>query len=149
MNGSFYFSLLISDMPSSDRLGILGQVFISIFDNVKQGLNGLLVIILALLQGVAITLMIYAKKYSQAKTVCRIGKDSGLQGVALLVSFIGVGCPTCGTSLIAPILAVFVSGISSVYMNLIGNLILVISCLLCIFAILNLIYQMKGFKTNG
>ncbi|MDR3152175.1 MAG: hypothetical protein LBT85_01750 [Bifidobacteriaceae bacterium] len=142
-NGSLYFSLLASNISLFDKFGVLAQIFVSIFSNIFQGVNGILVILLSLLQATTITLMVYAKKYSEAKTICRIGKDSGLQGAALIISFIGVGCPTCGTSLIAPLIALFASGISATYMNLVGNLILVISCLICAFAILNLLYQLK------
>jgi hypothetical protein len=145
-NGSLYFSLLTANISLVNKLTVLGQVFTSIFSNIFQGINGVLVILLSFLQAITITLMVYAKKYSKAKTICRIGKDSGLQGAALIISFIGVGCPTCGTSLIAPLIALFASGISAAYMNLVGNLILMISCLICAFAILNLLYQLNSNK---
>lgn len=153
MNGSLYFSLLDSNILLHDKLDVLADIAKNIFKNSFKGFTGILVLIVALLQSVAITLMVYAKKYAGAKAFCKIGKDSGLEGIALVISFIGVGCPTCGTSIVAPLIAVFVSGVSSSALGVIGNIMLIISCLLSLFAILNLVYQIKriskGETKNG
>ncbi|MDR2748958.1 MAG: hypothetical protein LBB10_03615 [Bifidobacteriaceae bacterium] len=143
MNGSLYFSLLSSNISVLDKLEVLGEVFSNSFTNIFSGINGFLVFLVAVFQSIAVTLMVYAKKYSNAKTICKIGKETGAEGVALIISFIGVGCPTCGTSLIAPLIALFISGVSGSALTIVGNLMLVISCLLSLFAILNLVYQIK------
>ncbi|MDR2799441.1 MAG: hypothetical protein LBB07_02345 [Bifidobacteriaceae bacterium] len=153
INGSLYLSLLGSNIPIHDKLDVLADVAKNIFKNSFKGFTGVFLLIVAMLQSVAVVLMVYAKKYAGAKNVCRIGKDSGLEGFALIISFIGVGCPTCGTSIIAPLIAVFVSGVSSSALGVIGNIMLIISCLLSLFAILNLVYQIKripkGDAKNG
>ncbi len=75
-----------------------------------QNQNGLvtfsLMLSLALIQGLSIATVVYAIRH-QPKT------DSKLLGGSAVVGFlalVGLGCPACGTSLITPIVAIFVSG---------------------------------------
>ena len=75
-----------------------------------QNQNGLvtfsLMIGLALIQGLSIAAVVSAIRH-QPKT------DSKLLGGSAVVGFlalVGLGCPACGTSLITPIVAIFVSG---------------------------------------
>lgn len=68
--------------------------------------TALLILILAIIQGINLAVLTYTIKH-QPKV------DQKLVGGSTVVTFLavlGLGCPACGTSLITPIVAVFVSG---------------------------------------
>ena len=64
-----------------------------------------LMVILSLLQGINIAVLAFTMRYQQKTDPSLLG---GSTFVGLL-ALIGLGCPACGTSLITPVVALFVS----------------------------------------
>ncbi len=65
-----------------------------------------LMIALSLVQGQSLAALAYTLRHQQKFDAAAIGGGS----VAGLLAVIGLGCPACGTSLVTPIVAIFVSG---------------------------------------
>lgn len=66
----------------------------------------ILMLLLSLLQGISIAMLTYIIRH-QRKLDANLVGGSSLVG---LLAIIGIGCPACGTSLLTPIVALFVSG---------------------------------------
>lgn len=71
--------------------------------------NGLPTVIMmvcvALLQGVSIAMLTYTIRHQKKLDSELLGRSS----IVSLLAIIGIGCPACGTSLLTPIVALFVS----------------------------------------
>lgn len=95
---------------TSSNLGLLEKldVLISPVRALSEA-NGLstvsLMLLVALVQGVSLSALIYTMRHQQ-KIDARLLGGSSFAG---LLSVIGLGCPSCGTSLLTPIIALFVS----------------------------------------
>ncbi|NCU37576.1 hypothetical protein EOL96_00730 [Candidatus Saccharibacteria bacterium] len=105
-NASVLISIMTSPQVSiSEKIAVLASPFEAIGQASGIGLLSL-IISLAIVQGIsiaALTFVIRHQKKLDDKLV------SGSSFVTLL-AIIGLGCPACGTSLITPIVALFVSG---------------------------------------
>lgn len=105
-NLATFFSLMTTgNLGIADKASVLFSPFTSM-----QLQNGafifIFMILLAILQGLSLSALIYAMRH-QPKT------DSKLLGGSAVLGFlavVGLGCPACGTSLITPVVALFVSG---------------------------------------
>lgn len=94
-----------SRLSLADKFDVLFSPFTSL-----QAQNGMatfvMMILLSIIQGVALAALVYVIR-NQPKV------DTKLLGGSATVGFlalIGLGCPACGTSLVTPIVAIFVSG---------------------------------------
>lgn len=65
-----------------------------------------LMILVSLIQGVNIAVLTYTIRHQQKVDTAVLGGSTFVS----LLAIIGLGCPSCGTSLLTPILAIFISG---------------------------------------
>lgn len=109
INANFYGSLMMSRLPILDKIALLGSMIVDIFKQSFTSLNGALLMIVSILQGISIAAVIFTAKNNRdnEKTVSR---QVGLSGIASIAATIGLGCVPCGTSLILPIVTLFFSG---------------------------------------
>ena len=68
--------------------------------------TAILMIAISLVQGQSIAALVYTLRHQQKFDAVAISGGS----VAGFLAIIGLGCPACGTSLVTPIVAIFVSG---------------------------------------
>lgn len=109
---------------------IIGDAFLGVFGWNRIFLEWLPVFLLALMQGILIGLIVLLWKKKQGQNSANIQRAGIVTGLIAL----GAGCPTCGTTLIAPLLgAVFSSGASMV-----GTVSTLVTVLAIIIAILSL-----------
>ena len=97
------WSLLCSNLPFSTKLEVLGRVFAKIADNFSS-LYGILIIIMSALQALTIMLIAFTWR-SREKNVAIDGASAG--GIGAVFGFLALGCPTCGISMLAPLLTAF------------------------------------------
>ena len=109
INANFYGPLIISRLPILDKIALLGSMIIDIFKQSFTSLNGALLMVVSILQGVSIAAVIFTAKNNRdnEKTISR---QVGLSGIASIAATIGLGCVPCGTSLILPIVTLFFLG---------------------------------------
>ncbi|MDO4508270.1 MAG: hypothetical protein Q4B65_02730 [Candidatus Saccharibacteria bacterium] len=112
-------------------LEIIGQSFLHIFGINKIFLEWLPIFALSLLQGILIGLIVllwHKKREENAANLEKAGIISGL--IAL-----GAGCPTCGTTLLTPLIGAFFSTGS---LAIVGTVSTIITILAVIIAVLSL-----------
>jgi len=80
----------------------------------------ILMVLVSLTQGIAIASLAYIFRHQRAIDPGLIGGSSAVSLLALL----GLGCPACGTSLLTPIVAIFVSGSAVAVSERIMNILL-------------------------
>lgn len=143
-NGFSSFQLMFAG-SFSNALDILGNAFLNIFGVGKNFTDFLLNFVLILFQSILIALVFFVAKHNRAEKQQK-KSDSGFESSAIVAGLVvlGSGCPTCGTTLLAPILGTILSGASG-SVALAGKL----SLLLNFFAILLAIFVFKklGFMT--
>ena len=135
INANFYGPLMMSRLPILDKITLLGSMIIDIFKQSFTSLNGALLVIVSILQGVSIAAVIFTAKNNRdnEKTISR---QVGLSGIASIAATIGLGCVPCGTSLILPIATLFFSGAAAATAaNIASTIVLLLALLLSLFSL--------------
>ena len=135
INANFYGPLMMSRLPILDKIALLGSMIIDIFKQSFTSLNGALLMIVSILQGISIAAVIFTAKNNRdnEKTVSR---QVGLSGIASIAATIGLGCVPCGTSLILPIVTLFFSGAAAATAaNIASIIVLLLALLLSLFSL--------------
>ena len=135
INANFYGPLMMSRLPVLDKIALLGSMIIDIFKQSFTSLNGALLMVVSILQGISIAAVIFTAKNNRdnEKTVSR---QVGLSGIASIAATIGLGCVPCGTSLILPIVTLFFSGAAAATAaNIASTIVLLLALLLSLFSL--------------
>ncbi len=135
INANFYGPLMMSRLPILYKIALLGLMIIDIFKQSFTSLNGALLMVVSILQGVSIAAVIFTAKKNKVeeKTVTR---QVGLSGIASVAAAIGLGCVPCGTSIILPIVAIFFSGAAAATAaNIASIIVLLLALLLSLFSL--------------
>ncbi len=105
-SGTSKFSLIFS-LGFPHNLKILGESFLAIFGINQIFFDWLPIFFIALLQGTLIGLIVVLWKKKREKNAENLEKAGLITGLIAL----GAGCPTCGTTLLTPLLgAIFSTG---------------------------------------
>ena len=135
INANFYGPLMMSRLPILDKISLLGTMFIDIFKQGFSSINGALLLVVSLLQGLSITVVIFTAKKNK-RSEQSVTRQVGLSGLASVAAAIGLGCVPCGTSLILPLVAVFFSGAAAATAATVaGTIVLIIALLLSLFSL--------------
>ena len=114
----------------SGTVNIIWDAFIGVFGFGRIFGEWLPVFLLAFMQGILIGLIVLLWKKKQGQNSANVQRAGIVTGLIAL----GAGCPTCGTTLIAPLLgAIFSSGASMV-----GTVSIAITIIAIIIAVLSL-----------
>ena len=135
INANFYGPLMMSRLPILDKIALLGSMIIDIFKQSFTSLNGALLMVVSILQGVSIAAVIFTAKNNRDNEKA-ISRQVGLSGIASVAAAIGLGCVPCGTSIILPIVAIFFSGAAAATAaNIASTIVLILALLLSIFSL--------------
>ena len=135
INANFYGPLMMSRLPILDKAALLGTMFIDIFKQGFSSLNGALLLVVSLLQGLSITVVIFTAKKNK-RSEQSVTRQVGLSGLASVAAAIGLGCVPCGTSLILPIVALFFSGAAAASAaHIASTIVLVVALFLSLFSL--------------
>jgi len=88
-------------------------------------------VLLAVIQGVSLTAVVYAVRHQPKLDESLLGESAVISFIAL----IGLGCPACGTSLITPIVALFVSGSAVAVSQVIARILLPLAVLIGLYGL--------------
>ena len=135
INANFYGPLMMSRLPILDKIALPGSMIIDIFKQSFTSLNGALLMVVSILQGISIAAVIFTSKNNRdnEKTISR---QVGLSGIASIAATIGLGCVPCGTSLILPIVTLFFSGAAAATAaNIASTIVLLLALLLSLFSL--------------
>ena len=161
-SGFTSFQLIGGCLSSGDFGGafkIIGNAFLAIFGVGRGFLDFLINFVLTLFQSILIALVVFVAKHNRAeKRAKKANKksdkessvksedSSGLESSALVagLAVLGSGCPTCGTTLLAPVLGAILSGTTGA-VSLAGTLSLILNILAILIAIL--VFRKLGVQT--
>ena len=161
-SGFASFQLIGASIASGDIMGalkIIWNAFLAIFGVGRGFLDFILNFVLTIFQSILIALVVFVAKHNRAEkrakesntkndkeTSIKSDGASGLESSALVagLAVLGSGCPTCGTTLLAPVLGAVLSGTTGA-VSFAGTLSLVLN----IFAILiaTLVFRKLGVQT--
>ena len=103
-SGFAKFQLMFA-LGFGESIKIIGEAFISVFGVNKPFFDWLFVFLLAVLQGLLIGLLVLLWKKKRGENSANVQRAGIITGLIAL----GAGCPTCGTTLITPLLGTLFS----------------------------------------
>jgi hypothetical protein len=122
---SLYWTLLNSSYLSIlDKLGTLRDAYI-------EGVTMPDIIFVSILQGFTIAVLIQTIRKLRHSDV----KAVGATGFVSVITLIGLGCPSCGTSIISPLILTFFASSAVSVASAISNVILVLAVVLNLYSI--------------
>lgn len=122
---------LIRVLGFPNGLRIIGESFLAIFGINQPFLDWLPIFFIAILQGALIGLIVLLWKKKKDQNAANLEKAGIITGLIAL----GAGCPTCGTTLITPLIGVIFSTGS---LSIAGAISTIVTWLAIIIAILSL-----------
>lgn len=129
-SGTSKFNLMFT-LGFPEGLKILGESFIGIFGINQPFLDWLPIFFIALLQGTLIGLIVVLWKKKRENNAENLEKAGLITGLIAL----GAGCPTCGTTLLTPLLgAIFSTGSLAIA----GTISIIVTWVAIIIALLSL-----------
>ena len=105
LSGGFSKFQLMGALGFPTNLQILGDALLGVFGFKQPFLDWLFVFLIAILQGVLIGLVVLLWKKKQSGNSANVEKAGIITGLIAL----GAGCPTCGTTLLTPLLGTLFS----------------------------------------
>lgn len=130
INGNFYGPLFLSRLSIVDKFVVAGSMLIELF---KQGFttpNGVLLLIVSILQGLSLSVVIFTARRNK-RNEQDVARQLSVSGIASIAAAIGLGCVPCGTSLILPIVTLFFSGAAAATAaNVAGTIVLILALIL-------------------
>ena len=128
--GTSKFNLIFTlGFPTS--LKIIGESFLGIFGFNHPFLDWLPIFAISLLQGTLIGLIILLWNKKQEQKAENLEKAGIITGLIAL----GAGCPTCGTTLLTPLLAAFFSTGGLAIVGVVSTIVTFVAIVIAIFAL--------------
>ena len=144
-SGFTSFQLIGGCLESGDFAGafkIIGNAFLAIFGVGRNFPDFALNFALTFLQSILIALVVFVARHNrkEKKSSGNIESSAIVAGLAVL----GSGCPTCGTTLLAPVLGTILSGTTGA-VKLAGTLSVILNVVAILLAIL--VFKKLGLET--
>ncbi len=128
---SVFWTLMTSpNLTILDKLHQLTGLFTYLTAQNGYLIAGLMVL-LAAIQGASLTAVVYAVRHQPKLDETLLGESAVIGFIAL----VGLGCPACGTSLITPIVALFVSGSAVAVSQVIARILLPLAVLVGLYGL--------------
>lgn len=122
---------LMGALGFPESLKILGDAFLNIFGINKVFLDWLPIFALCLLQATLIGLIVLLWQKKRENNTDNLGKAGIITGLIAL----GAGCPTCGTTLLTPLLGAIFSTGGLALTGTISTLVTILAVLIAIFSL--------------
>ncbi len=135
-NGGSNWNLLWSGLDFGQKMQVFGNSLASMLGNFTS-FTGILIVILALMQSLCVAGIVFAIRHRQ--------KDDAINGasagsIASILAFVTLGCPTCGMTLLTPLLTM-IAGTSAVALaERLGVILSIVAFVLLFFTLIHLGY---------
>ena len=136
-NGGSNWQLLWSGLDFGRKMEVFGLSLLSMLENFTSFL-GVLIVFLALMQSLCVAGIVFAIRHRQ--------KDDAINGasagsIASILAFVTLGCPTCGMTLLTPLLTM-VAGTGAIALaERLGIILSIVAFVLLFFTLVQLGYQ--------
>ena len=131
INFNFYGPLLFSSMGLSATFFVLGTMIQTMAQSYFTDSIGIMLLIISLLQGMAISLLVYNIKLNRQFNTKVIAGS----GFATIAAVIGLGWVPCGTSLLVPIMSIIFASSSPALLNTANLIVLILASFLSIYSL--------------
>ena len=131
INFNFYGPLLFSSMGLSATFFVLGAMIQTMAQSYFTDSIGIMLLIISLLQGMAISLLVYNIKLNRQFNTKVIAGS----GFATIAAVIGLGCVPCGTSLLVPIMTIIFASSAPALLNTANLIVLILASFLSIYSL--------------
>ena len=128
--GTSKFDLMFA-LGFPDALGILGKNFIGIFGVGQPFLDWLPIFLISILQGILIGLIVLLWNKKREQNAGNLGSAGIVAGLIAL----GAGCPTCGTTLLTPLLGAIFSTGGLAVTGTISTIVTILAIVIAIFSL--------------
>ena len=135
-NGNGNLLLLFSGISFGMKMELLGRVAVDILGNFTD-LYGLLIIALSILQALTIMLLIFAWRHREKEHAID-GASTG--SIGAIFGFVALGCPTCGVSLLAPLLTAIAGTGAMAAAEGVSRVLIILAFILLIYTVIKLGY---------
>lgn len=141
INSTFYWPFITSSLSFPGKIEVIWRLVEAMSIEFFTSVNGFLLLLVAVLQGVALSVLAYVIRRNRQGDRSISGQVNR-SGIASVAAAIGLGCVPCGTSIVLPIVSIFISGASSAAtaINLMNLILLIVALLLSIYS---------AYKTGG
>ena len=134
--GGSSWRLLWSGLAFDRKIGVLGTT-IALMGSCFTNLGGILLVFLALMQGLAVTGIVFALRHREKDHAIN---NASTGSIASILAFITLGCPTCGVTLLTPLLTMFAGAGAVAMAERLGIALTIIAFLLLIYTLVQLGY---------
>lgn len=131
INFNFYGPLLFSSMGLSATFFVLDTMIQTMAQSYFTDSIGIMLLIISLLQGMAISLLVYNIKLNRQFNTKVIAGS----GFATIAAVIGLGCVPCGTSLLVPIMTIIFASSAPALLNTANLIVLILASFLSIYSL--------------
>lgn len=131
INLGSYGSLLGSSLPFLSKLKVVFLMIQRVLQDALTTLNGALLVIVSLLQGVSLAMLVFTVKHNKSFNA----KTMGGSGAATVMAAVGLGCVPCGTSVVVPVLSIFFSSSAYVMLDTANMIVLLLAFGLSVYSI--------------
>lgn len=137
LTGGFAALNLILAVPFWQKIKIIFDSFLGLFGVGKNFLDWAMVFFIALLQAILVGLVAFIWKRRKDSMKITQSSSSGAQsaGIAAGLAVLGAGCPTCGTTLITPIISAIFSSGGYAIAGFVSGFITILAIIVSLFAL--------------
>lgn len=138
-NGLTSFRLMAT-VDFGGKLEIIGGAFLAVFGVGRNFLDWALVFIISLLQGILIGLVVLVWHKKRAKQKANLAAEQNAEnvqtaGLAAGLAVLSAGCPTCGTTLLMPVIGAISSTGGYALAGAISGVIFVLAMIVALWAL--------------
>ena len=125
----------------SGKMTILGDGFLAIFGIGRSFIDWLLVFTVTILQSILIGLIVFVwqkrRRSQREQVIATVKNANNVQDAGLVagLAILGSGCPTCGTTLLAPVISTFFSSSSYALAGVVSGVLTAVAVILALFAL--------------
>ena len=113
---------------------IIFNAFLGIFGVNKNFLDWISSFFIIFIQSVLIGLVFFVYKKNKKKNQEKTSENLGNAGIVAGLAVLGAGCPTCGTTLLAPVIGTIFSGSSFALSGAISSIITILAVIVALLA---------------
>jgi len=135
-SGNGNLLLLFSGIPFGMKMELLGRVALDMLNNFTDW-YGLLIIALSILQALTIMLLVFAWRHREKEHAID-GASTG--SIGAIFGFVALGCPTCGVSLLAPLLTAIAGTGAMAAAEGVSRVLIILAFILLFYTVIKLGY---------
>ncbi|HPR10267.1 MAG TPA: hypothetical protein PLJ04_01665 [Candidatus Saccharibacteria bacterium] len=126
----FWYFFTARSLNIIEKMDIFSSIIVSYLSSLPLW-QAFAVVSLAITQGVVISVLLFTVRNNQSVDKKAVGGT----GIASIIAMLSVGCVSCGTSIVAPIIGLFVSGATASLSEAINKIAIVVGLIIALYAL--------------